>query len=136
MANYSEGRYIDRIAGADLSAQTNLFRVVSLQADATNPTGRSVILSTSATDANILGVLNNTPKAGETADIVGRNAMGTFKAVVSSSSTGVAVNDRLTVAADSGVITTTTAGNQVVGVAQEAGVAGQVIEYLPVNYKY
>jgi|SRR5665213_1936867 len=144
MANYSEGRYIDRVAGADLSgvnptgtAPSNcLFRIVSYQADATNPTGRSVVMTTSATDANILGVLNNQPVAGETASVMGRNGSGTFKVVVSANSSGVAIGDALTASSDSGAITTTTSTNQIIGYAQEAGAAGQVIEYLPANHKY
>lgn len=135
MANYSDGRYVDRISGADLHLPANLFRIVKLQADATNTTGRSVVLSTSASD-NIFGVLNNTPYAGETASVCARNAQGTFKVVISANSTGVAIGDYLTVSSDSGAITTTTSGNQVLGIAQEAGVAGQVIEYLPADNKY
>lgn len=131
MANYSDGRYIDRISGADLSAATNLFRIVKLQADATNSTGRSVILASASTD-KLFGVLNNTPKAGETASICGRNAQGTFKVLINGT---VAINDLLTADATGAAITTTTSGDQVIGQAQEAGVAGQVIEYLPVDNK-
>lgn len=137
MANYSDQRYIDRIAGADLSGTdpaggttTCLFHIVKEQADSTY--GRSVILASSATD-DLFGVLNNQPKTGETADVCGRNANGTFKVILGGT---VTILDRLTSDANGKAITTTTTGNQVIGIAQESGVAGQVIEYMPVNYKY
>lgn len=136
MAGYSEGPFLDRIAGADLSGvgpaggTTNcLFRIVKQQADATNPTGRSVILATAATDL-LFGVLNNQPKAGETADVFARNGQGTFKVVLGGT---VTLGDKLTSDANGAAITTTTSGNQVLGYAQESGVVGQVIEYLPAD---
>lgn len=134
MANYSETRYVDRIAGAALTAATDNFRIVKMQADATNPTGRSVIKSTAATDKHF-GVLNlaGDVKTGEPVDVCVRNAVGTFKVVLGGT---VAVNDELTSDANGAAITTTTGGDQVIGLAQEAGVVGQVIEYLPVNRKY
>lgn len=136
MAVYQQGRDLNFVADADLSAAANLFRIVSLAASAVNSTGRKVVLATSATDANIIGVLNNTPAAGETADLVARNAEGTFKVVLGANTAAVSVMDHLTVDTDSGALKTTSSGNQVIGRALEAGVAGQVIEYLPVNYKY
>jgi hypothetical protein len=137
MAVFSDGRYIDRIAGIDLSglanAQANttcLFRIVKQTTDATY--GRSLTLATAASE-NYLGVLNNQPKLGETAEVCGRNAPGTFKVVLGGT---VAFGDSLTSDANGAAITTTTAGNQIIGFAQEAGVAGQIIEYLPTDNKY
>lgn len=115
--------------------QTNLYRIVSFAASSVNPTGVTVVLTTSATDHLILGVLNNWPKAGETASVCGRNAQGTMKVVVSANSSGVAIGDELTASSDSGAITTTTSGNEVIGRAKEAGVAGQVIEFIPSNHQ-
>lgn len=132
MSTFSDGNYVDRIAGADLSAATNLFKIVKQAADATNPTGRSVVLASAATD-DLFGVLNNQPKSGDTANVRARNSSGTFKVLLNGT---VAINDRLTADSTGAAITTTTTGNQVIGIAQEAGVAGQVIEYLAVNYKY
>lgn len=139
MANYSDGPYLDRIAGADLSGAgpaggttTCLFRIVKQQADSTNPTGRSVILASAASDVS-LGVLNNQPKAGETANVRGRNSDGTFKVIIGGT---VTIGDDLTSDSNGAAITTTTTGHQVIGVAQESGVSGQVIEYLPVLYKH
>src|SRR2546421_4196522 len=136
MANYSDGRYLTLIADADYSASTNLFKIVSIAASTANPTGRKVVLATSATDANIIGVLNNTPGAGEAASVCGRNAVGTFKVVAGANTAAISIGDRFTVDTDSGALKTTSSGNQVVGIALEAAVAGQVFEYLPVNYKY
>ncbi len=136
MANYSDKRYLTLMADADLSAASNLFKIVSIASSTANPTGRKVVLATSATDANIIGVLNNTPAAGEPASICGRNADGTFKVVLGANTAAVSIGDYLTVDTDSGALKTTTSGNQVIGRAMEAGVAGQVIEYMPVNYKY
>jgi hypothetical protein len=141
MSQYAPGRYISIITDVDLSAvgangiPTNLFRIVSFAASSANSTGRKCVLTTSATDANILGVLNNSPAAGEAASVAGRSSEGTFKVVVSANSSGVAVGDLLTASSDSGAITTTTSGNQLIGQALEAGVAGQVIEYLPLNHQ-
>lgn len=145
MANLTGGRDLTFITDVELrsltngvqnAVQTNLFRVVSIASSTANPTGRKVVLATSATDANIIGILNEVKAATEPVSVVARNGEGTFKAVVGVNSGGVAIGDRLTVDSDSGVITTTTSGNQVIGIALEAGVAGQVIEILLVNYKY
>ena len=135
MSVYSDQRYIDMLCDYNYSAQSNLFRIVSF-ASSSNATGHTVVLTTSATDANVIGVLNNTPGVGETANVCGRNANGTFKVVVSANSSGVAIGDMLTASSDSGAITTTTNTNECIGRALEAGVAGQVIQYLPVNHKY
>jgi hypothetical protein len=140
MSQYSTGRALSIITDADLSAvdsggvPVNLFRIVSLAASTANTTLRKVVLATSATDANIIGVLNNSPAAGEVASVIARNAEGTFKVKVGVNSAGVSINDLLTCDTDSGAITTTTSGNIVIGKAMEAGVAGQVIEYLPINH--
>lgn len=134
MAVYTQGRELNFVADADLSAATNLFRIVSIAASTANSTGRKVVLATSATDANMIGVLNNTPAAGETASLVGRNAEGTFKVVLGANTAAVSVGDYLTVDTDSGALKTTSAGNQLIGRALEAGVAGQVIEYIPVGF--
>ena len=136
MANFSDGRYLTLIADADYSAAANLFKIVSIAASTANPTGRKVVLATSATDANIIGVLNNTPGASEPASVCGRNANGTFKVIAGANTAAISIGDRFTVDTDSGALKTTSSGNQVVGIALEAAVAGQVFEYLPVNYKY
>lgn len=135
MANYTQGRDLTFISDNDYSAASNLFRIVSIAASTANSTNRKVVKTTSTTDALIIGVLNNTPKAGEAASVVGRNASGTFKIVLGTNTAAVSVGDKLTADTDSGGLKTTNSGDQVVGIALEAGTAGQVIEYLPVNFK-
>ncbi|HEX4775080.1 MAG TPA: capsid cement protein [Candidatus Saccharimonadales bacterium] len=133
MSTYSEGRYLTFIADADLSAAANLYKIVSIAASTANTTGRKVVLSTSTTDHLIVGVLNNTPKAGEAASVTGRNSSGTFKVVAGANTASISVGDQLTVDTDSGALKTTTAGDELIGIALEAAVAGQVFEYLPLN---
>lgn len=134
MAVYSEGRYIDRITDAALTVADDNFRIVKQQSSTANPTGRKVVLASAASD-NFMGVLNmdSDVVAGETVSVCGRNAEGTFKVVLGGT---VAIGDDLTSDSTGAAITTTTGGDQVIGVAQEAGVAGQVIEYRPTDRKH
>lgn len=139
MSQYTEGRYVEFITDADISAvsngiQTNLFRIVSLAASTANPTGRKVVLATSNTDANIIGVLNEVGVAGTPVSVTTRNATGTFKVVLGANTAAVSVGDFLTCDSDSGAKKTTNSGDQLIGRALEAGVAGQVIEYQPLGY--
>src|SRR5437588_10115139 len=115
MANYSDGRYLTLIADADYSAAANLFKIVSIAASTANPTNRKVVLATSATDANIIGVLNNTPGAGEPASVCGRNAVGTFNVVAGANTAAISIGDRFTADTDSGAPKATTTGHQAVG---------------------
>lgn len=117
MAVFSDGRYIDRKAGADLTGKA--YRVVKQQSD------RTVVLASAATDT-LLGVLSNAPGNGDTASVCGINAQGTFKVVLGGT---VAFGAKLTADANGAAVTAAT-GNNVFGIAQEAGVAGQVVEYL------
>lgn len=119
MAVYTEEGHITRLSGADLSAKQ--YFIVKLNSS------RQVILTAAATD-QLLGVVANVPDAGTNApvDVCVRNAEGTFKVQCGGT---VAVGDRLTSDAAGKAITTVTAGNEVLGIAVEAGVAGQVIEY-------
>lgn len=142
MSTYQSGRALTFIADADYSAvssttgiPTYLFRIVSIASSAVNSTGRKVQLATSATDANIIGVLNNNPGAGEPASVVGRNAEGTFKVVAGVNTAAISIGDYFTVDTDSGALKTTNSGDQIVGQALEAAVAGQVFEYKPMDRK-
>lgn len=140
MSQYVQSRELSFITDTDLSTigsnglPTYQYNIVSYASSTANTTNRKIVLCTSATDAKMLGVLDNNPKAGETASVVARNAQGTMKVLVSVNSTGVAIGDALTASSDSGAITTTTSGNQILGYALEAGVAGQIIEYVPAGF--
>lgn len=89
-----------------------------------------VVVATAATD-KIIGVTQGKYAIGETASIKLRNGNGTVKVKLGGT---VAVGDRLTSAADGRLITTTTAANEVVGVALEAGVANDFIEAAPAGF--
>lgn len=119
MATYNVGPFITRVAGADLSDLAN--HIVVQQSD------RTVVAASAATQ-NFLGVLHYTQKAGGEVSIFARNAGGTFKVVAGGT---IALGDALTSDSTGRAITTATSGNEVIGYAQEAAVAGQVIEYLP-----
>jgi hypothetical protein len=124
MANYAHGPFMTAIAGADLSAAS--FRICVQQSD------RTVVLANAATQ-NFLGVLHFVQKAGGEVTVLARNASGTFKVVAGGT---VAVGDAVTSDANGAAVTTVTAGNEVLGFAREAAVAGQVFEYIPANRKF
>ncbi len=123
MAHYVEGSNKGFKAGADLS--TNQYNIVKL-----NSSG-NVILATAATD-KIIGVLNDKPRANGTGDVRLRSAAGTLNVKLGGT---VALGDAVTTNASSVGITTTTAGDQILGYALEAGVSGQIIELLPSTAK-
>jgi hypothetical protein len=85
-----------------------------------------VVVATAATD-KIVGVTTRAVTAGDVADVRLRSAQGT--SVVKLAGT-VAVGDAVTSNGAGALITTTTAGNQVVGIALEAGVTGDLIEVM------
>ncbi|SDP33350.1 hypothetical protein SAMN04487914_10895 [Arthrobacter sp. ok909] len=124
MAKFIEGNHFSAPAAADLSALQ--YKAVKLDS-----TGK-VVAATAATDV-ILGVLDNTPVSGELASIWLRTSNGTFKVKLGGT---VAVGDAVTSNGSSAGITTTTAGNQIIGYAVQAGVSGDIIEVMPSTAKY
>lgn len=122
MAQYTSGRRSFK-AGADLSASQYL--AVKLDANG------NVVLATAATD-QVIGFIENAAKINDTADVLLRNCSGSYKVKAGGT---VAIGQKVTVDATSRVIWITgtpVAGNEIVGVALEAGVVGQVIEVLTV----
>lgn len=91
-----------------------------------------VVVAAAATDL-LLGVVQEAAAAGRTANVRLRNANGTSNVLLAGT---VAVNDAITSNAAGLGITTVTAGNQVIGYAVEAGVAGSIIEFTPATLKY
>lgn len=85
--------------------------------------------ATAATD-KFIGVNFDLPKVGMPGQVRLSTASGTSNVQV-----GGTVNpgDYLTSNASGQAITTTTSGNNILGQALEAGVNGQIIEYLPVS---
>lgn len=90
-----------------------------------------VAVSTAATD-KIIGTINAAVKSGSQIDVRLRSASGTTCIKLAGTA---AVGDAITSdAAGLGVVTTTT-GNQIIGYALEAGVAGKFIELMPSTAK-
>jgi hypothetical protein len=120
MAVQRRGDIVSFKAGADLSA--NQYFIVRL-------TSAGVVgLASSATQRDIVGVLQNKPKANEPAEVLVRSASGTGKVMLGGT---VAIGDDLTTDANGKAITTTTANDEVIGRALEAGAAGDIIEFIP-----
>lgn len=111
------GRYV-LAAGADLSSSQ--YFVVKI-------TSNEVVLSAAATD-NHLGVLQNAPEDGDSAEVLGRHASETGKVKLGGT---VAEGDKLTADSAGKAIVTTTSGHQVFGIARAAGVSNDLIEYEP-----
>ena len=91
-----------------------------------------VVVATAATD-KIIGVTVGAIAAGETGTIRLRSAAGTMKVKLGGT---VAVGNRVTSNGSGALINTTTAADEVVGVALEAGVSGDFIEVMPANHLY
>lgn len=87
----------------------------------------TVVVATAATD-KIIGVTQGAYKVGETATIKLRSGAGTYKVKAGGT---IAVGDRLTSNGSGQLIATTTAANEVVGFALEAGSSGDFVEAMP-----
>jgi len=125
MSVYQESRHLNFVAGADLSAKQ--YHIVKLDS-----TANQVVLASAATDVAV-GVLANAPADGAEADVVGRNAQGTFKVMAGGN---VSLGAYLTSDSNGKAVATTTAGNEVIGIALEAGVDTQIIQYLPLSRQH
>lgn len=86
-----------------------------------------VVVATAATD-DILGVIDTPNDAGYTASVRLRSASGTAIGLAGAT---VAIGDRLTSGADGKLAVTTTAGDEVVGIALEAAVLDDEFEFMP-----
>jgi len=86
-----------------------------------------VVMATAATD-KIIGFTQHKAGAGETVSVKLRSGAGTVKVRAGGT---VAVGDRLTSDTTGRSITTTTAANEVIGFALEAGAVNDFIEVMP-----
>lgn len=86
-----------------------------------------VVPATAATD-KVIGFTQHKAAAGETVSVKLRSGAGTVKVKAGGT---VAVGDRLTSDATGRSITTTTAANEVIGFALEAGAINDFIEVMP-----
>lgn len=89
-----------------------------------------VVVATSATDKIVGVTIGDATPAGQTATVKLRSGAGTYKVKLGST---VAVGDFLTSNGSGQLITTSTAGNAIVGQALESGVSGDFIEAMVVN---
>lgn len=92
----------------------------------------NVVVATAATD-KIIGVTVGAVAAGETGTIRLRSAAGTMKVKLAGT---VTVGARLTSNGAGALIATTTAADEVVCIAMEAGVSGDFIEAMPATNVY
>lgn len=118
MSQYNVGGDKGFIANADLSAGT----IVKLSAG-------KVVAATAGTDVSI-GVLTSDVKSGQTADVRLRSAEGTVKVLAGGT---IAAGEKVTATTAGKALKTTTAGNEVLGVALEAAVSGDLFEVMPSN---
>src|SRR4051812_767753 len=81
---------------------------------------KQAVVATAGTDLTV-GVTVGKAGAGDVASIRLRSAQGTMKVKAGGT---IAVNDAVTATTAGAVITTVTAGNQILGYALEAGVSG------------
>lgn len=88
--------------------------------------GTNVVVATAGTD-KIIGVTSEPCSANAVADVRLRSAQGTTLVKLGGT---VAIGDAVTATTGGALITTSTAGNQVVGTALEAGASGDFIEVL------
>lgn len=88
-----------------------------------------VVIATAATD-KFIGVTVGAIAAGETGTIRLRSAAGTMKVKAGGT---IAVGDKLTSNGSGVAIATVTSGNEILGMALEAGASGDFVEVMPMN---
>lgn len=121
MAHYVEGSFKGYTAGATLTNGQAVKLNSTLQ----------VIPASAATD-KIIGVVNQDVTNGWSTDVRLRSATGTI--CIKAGGT-IAIGDAVTSDTAGLGVATTTAGNQIIGYALEAGVAGAQVELLPSTAK-
>lgn len=126
MAHYTEGGNKGFKAAADLSGHQ--FGIVKTDASG------NLVKAAAATDV-LLGTLVDKPTLNRTGDVRLRTAAGTLNVKVGAGG-AIAKGDAVTSDANGLGVTTTTAGNQILGYALEAGAVGAIIEVLPTMAKY
>lgn len=123
MANFTEGNYHTREAGADLTGKTNY--VVKLDTDG------NIVLSALGANQHV-GVLQTEGVDGENVSFRTVNAAGTGKVIL-----GGTVSSRMTelTSDTAGKAVGASSGDWVFGLNLDTGVANDVVEYMPVYYK-
>lgn len=124
MSAFQPGERYSATAAVDLTGKK--YHIVKLDANG------KVVLASAATDA-IIGVLDNEPVAGRTADIVLLNGAGSFKVRIAANT---AKDAYITTDANGKAVVTSTAGHRVIGRLVRAGSAGAIAEYIKLNEKF
>lgn len=92
----------------------------------------NIVVATAATD-KIIGVTDVANDAGQDAHVRLRSASGT---AIGKAGGTIAVGDCVTATTDGTLIATTTAADEVVGIAIEAAASGAEFEFMPATHKY
>lgn len=101
--------------------------VAHVKGTAVKFSGVNVVVATAATDA-IIGVIDTPNDAGYNANVRLRSASGT---AIGLAGGNITVGARVTATTGGELIVTTTAGNEVVGIALEAAADGGEFEFMP-----
>lgn len=124
MTTFQQGPRYSAAAAADFTGK----RYTIVKTDSNG----NVVSASAATDA-ILGVIDNEPVSGRTADVVLINSEGTFKVKAGGT---IAKDAYLTSDSNGAAVATTTTGNRVFGRALTSAVSGDIVQYVRCNEKY
>ena len=124
MATFQAGQRYSAAAAADFTGK----RYTIVKTDSNG----NIVNASAATDA-ILGVIDNEPTSGKTADVVIINSEGTFKVKCGGT---ISKDAYLTSDSNGAAIATTTTGNRVFGRALTSAVSGQIVEYVKLDENY
>lgn len=126
-ATFTDGDHYTAKSAADLS--TKRFLIVKTD------TNGKVVLSSAATDKHLGVLADGGRQSGDNVDVNLVNGSGTYKVIVGAGGT-VAKDDYITSDSAGKAVTTTTAGDRVIGQAMQAGAVGAQIEYMKKDFKY
>lgn len=131
MPNYRDGGAMGFISTNDLSnsGAGSVGKIVKI--DSSNAPDHIVLCAANGTGA--IGVLLDSPLAGQTGTVRLRTAAGTLSVKANGT---IAVGAAVTSDASGMGIATTTAGDQILGYALNSAVAGDIVEVLPSTGKY
>ena len=124
---------ITAYTGADLSAKEGYIVKLTTAATVEGVARKAVVLASAATD-KLLGTIALGAVAGDVVEIIPRNSHQTGKVVLGTG--GATLGAYLTADANGAAVATTTSGDVLLGMALEAGSAGDLIEYMPMTDRY
>ena len=131
MASFTQGPrktfYPNATGGVTVDFSQKQYYIAKLVANNT------VDLASNAQTDFIVGTVNNVDRLGQELEVWMRNGSSTHKVILGGT---VALGAYLTTNSTAQAIATVTAGDVVLGRAMQAGIAGDVIEYMPHSAKY